>query len=86
RLVPGPDFKLQPPETQIFWAFYWVMTGIHAIHVTVGIGIVTTVTMLIARRRIPLATTAVEAMALYWHFVDIIWIFLLPLLYLMGRS
>ncbi|HEX5507668.1 MAG TPA: cytochrome c oxidase subunit 3 family protein [Pseudolabrys sp.] len=86
RLVPGPDFKLKPPETQIFWAFYWVMTGIHAIHVTVGIGIVTTVTLLIARRRIPLATAAVEAMALYWHFVDIIWIFLLPLLYLMGRS
>ncbi len=86
RLVPGPDFKLKPPETQIFWAFYWVMTGIHAVHVTVGIGVVTTVTLLIYRRRIPLATAAVEAMALYWHLVDVIWIFLLPLLYLMGRS
>lgn len=85
-LFPGPDFPLQPPETQIFWAFYWVMTGLHAIHVTVGIGIVTTVATLLYRKRLPLEGTAFEGVALYWHLVDIIWIILLPLLYLIGRA
>ena len=85
-LVPGPHFRLQPPATQIFWGFYWVMTGIHAIHVTAGIGVVSTIALQLYRRRIPLETTAIEAVALYWHLVDVIWIFLLPLLYLGGRA
>ena len=39
-LVPGPDFTLREPGAQIFWAFYWIVTGVHAIHLTVGIGVV----------------------------------------------
>jgi cytochrome c oxidase subunit 3 len=86
NLFPGPDFPLAPPETQIFWAFYWVMTGLHAIHMTAGIGVVSTVTILLYRERLPLEGSAFEGVALYWHLVDIIWIILLPLLYLIGRA
>ncbi len=86
NLFPGPDFPLAPPETQIFWAFYWVMTGLHAIHMTAGIGVVATVTILLYRERLPLEGSAFEGVALYWHLVDIIWIILLPLLYLIGRA
>jgi cytochrome c oxidase subunit 3 len=85
-LVPGPGFPLHPAQTQIFWAFYWVMTGVHAIHLTIGIGVVTTVTVLLWRRSMQPASPAFEGVALYWHLVDVIWVILLPLLYLVGRA
>jgi len=85
-LIPGPAFPLHPAETQIFWAFYWIATGVHAIHLTVGIGAVTIVAVLLWRGRLPVKATTYEGIALYWHFVDIIWIILLPMLYLIGRA
>jgi cytochrome c oxidase subunit 3 len=84
--VPGPHFSLQPAQTQIFWAFYWVMTGVHAIHLTIGIGAVSTITYLLVRRRVAPESPMFEAVALYWHLVDVIWVVLLPLLYLVGRN
>lgn len=90
-LVPGAGFDphglIQPPELRrpasIFFALYFTMTGIHALHMIVGIGIMLWVIYLAKRGRF---TTnyynPVEISGLYWHFVDIVWIFLYPLLYL----
>jgi len=86
HLFPGPNFPLSPPATQIFWALYWVMTGVHAVHLSVGIGVVLFVFVLFRRRVIPVQGSTTEGVALYWHFVDSIWIVLYPLLYLGGRS
>jgi cytochrome c oxidase subunit 3 len=86
HLFPGPNFPLSPPATQIFWALYWVMTGVHAVHLSVGIGVVLFVFVLFRRRVIPVQDSTMEGVVLYWHFVDSIWIVLFPLLYLGGRS
>jgi cytochrome c oxidase subunit III len=86
HLFPGPNFPLSPPATQIFWALYWVMTGVHAVHLSVGIGVVLFVFVLFRRRVIPVQGSTMEGVVLYWHFVDSIWIVLFPLLYLGGRS
>ena len=86
HLFPGPNFPLSPPATQIFWGLYWVMTGVHAVHLSVGIGVVLFVFVLFRRRVVPLQGSTMEGVALYWHFVDSVWIVLYPLLYLGGRS
>ena len=85
-LWPGPGFPLRPAPTQLFWAFYWIATGIHAVHLTIGIGIVTTITLRLARGTLPVEATTFEGVALYWHLVDTIWVILLPMLYLVGRA
>ena len=87
HLWPGPHFKAGlPPEAQIFWVLYWVMTGVHAIHVTVGIVLISIMAWLARRRKFSDSYyTPVENTGLYWHFVDIVWIFLYPLLYLVHR-
>lgn len=87
RLWPGPHFKAGlPPASQIFWVLYWIMTGVHAIHVTVGIIVLSIITRMSARGTFSAGYhTPVEITGLYWHFVDIIWIFLYPLLYLIQR-
>jgi cytochrome c oxidase subunit 3 len=86
-LVPGLHFRLSPPETQIFWSFYWIATGIHALHVTIGIGVLATVYVRLRRRAFdPSSNATIEVAGIYWHFVDVIWIFLYPMLYLVGRS
>ena len=87
HLWPGPNFtKELPPTGQIFWFLYWGMTGLHAIHVTVGIGLLSLIAGMSARGRFSsYYHTPVEISGLYWHFVDIVWIFLYPLLYLINR-
>jgi cytochrome c oxidase subunit 3 len=85
HLFPGADFPLSPPATQIFWGFYWIMTGIHAAHLSAGIGIVIVVFALFKRDTIPVQGSTMEGVAIYWHFVDSVWIVLFPLLYLAGR-
>jgi len=84
-LVPGAGFPLRPKETQIFFALYWIMTGVHAIHLIVGIGLIFTIEALIVRGRLSLQSPTIEVVGLYWHFVDVIWMILFPLLYLLGR-
>ncbi len=86
HLVPGAGFRLDEPQAQIFFAFYWLLTGVHALHLSTGIGIVVTLFVQAWRGSRPLASPAFEGAGLYWHFVDLVWIFLYPLLYLMGRS
>jgi cytochrome c oxidase subunit III len=84
-LVPGPEFPLHPASTQLFWALYWVMTVVHAIHLTMGIGAVLLLMVLVNRNAIPLRTPASEVISLYWHLVDVIWVTLYALIYLPGR-
>jgi cytochrome c oxidase subunit III len=86
HLFPGPNFPLSPPATQIFWGLYWIMTGIHAIHLSAGIGVVLVVFTLFERRVVPVQGSTMEGVAIYWHFVDAVWIVLYPLIYLAGRS
>ena len=85
-LVPGAGFPLADPPTQLFWMLYWIMTGIHAIHLSAGILVVATVVVLFWRRVIPVQDSTMEGVATYWHFVDSVWLILYPLLYLVGRS
>jgi cytochrome c oxidase subunit III len=86
HLVPGPNFPLSPPATQLFWGLYWIMTGIHAVHLTAGIVVVAVVFTLFKRRVLPVQGSTMEGLAIYWHFVDSVWIVLYPLIYLAGRS
>jgi cytochrome c oxidase subunit 3 len=87
NLLPGANFALKEPAAQIFFALYWIMTAIHAIHLTIGLGLVGRLAIFGALRAIPLRENPqVEVTALYWHLVDVIWIVLYPLIYLMGRS
>ncbi len=87
KLWPGTHFtKELPPQAQIFWFLYWAMTGLHALHVTVGIGLISIIARMAWRGRFSAAYyNPVDMTALYWHFVDIIWIWLYPLLYLISR-
>ena len=78
----------QIPQNQarIFYGLYFAMTGLHALHMIVGIGILLWLLYWVRRGRFtPDNYNYVEGVGLYWHFVDIIWIFLFPLLYLIGR-
>ena len=75
----------QVPHVKLFLFLYWVMTGLHALHVTIGIGVVLVMLAMAQRGRFSAAYyVPVDVAALYWHFVDVIWIFLLPTLYLLG--
>ena len=86
-ILPGAHFRASdfhdPTHVQVFYLFYWIMTGIHAIHMIAGIGVVTGFAIFAAASP-PAARhqDRIDTVGLYWHFVDIIWIFLLPLLYL----
>jgi cytochrome c oxidase subunit 3 len=88
-LVPGPGFTYPGPDAhqaQLFFSLYFVMTGFHALHMVIGIGLLSWLALGARRGRFgPGYFTPVELTGLYWHFVDIVWIFLFPLLYLIGR-
>ena len=80
----APQFSRQ---AQIMFCFYFVMTGFHAVHMIVGVGIMLTIYNMARKNTFgPGYYTPVEIAGLYWHFVDIVWIFLFPLLYLIGHS
>jgi cytochrome c oxidase subunit III len=89
HLVPGSAFKFEDSlarQAEIFFSFYFAMTGMHAVHMIIGIGLLTALVLKARRGRFSAAYhTPVELTGLYWHFVDIVWIFLFPLLYLLGR-
>jgi cytochrome c oxidase subunit 3 len=73
-------------NVELFYWIYFAMTGLHALHMIIGIGIMLVLTIMAWRGRFgPEYHAPVEISGLYWHFVDIIWIFLFPLLYLLGR-
>jgi len=89
HLVPGPSFQFPGPfarQVQLFYSFYFAMTGMHAVHMIIGVGILAGLISMAWKNRFSAEYyTPVEVTGLYWHFVDIVWIFLFPLLYLLGR-
>jgi cytochrome c oxidase subunit 3 len=93
--IPGLEFSWTEPNgeplpgdpnhVQMFYFIYFAMTGVHALHMIVGLGIMAVILWMAARGRFtPQYHSPVEISGLYWHFVDIVWIFLFPLLYLLG--
>ena len=89
NVIPGAHFEWHGTDAtgaQIFYSLYFMLTGLHAIHMIVGIGIMLVILAMAWRGRFNSTYyTPVEISGLYWHFVDIVWIFLFPLLYLIGR-
>lgn len=88
-LFPGRNFHLQvsdPKHAELFYYLYWLLTGVHAFHVTIGVVLITIFAVRVwfwdAFRN---HDTGIELLGLYWHFVDIVWVFLFPLLYLVDR-
>jgi cytochrome c oxidase subunit 3 len=89
-LIPGRGFVWSgkdPQHAGMFFLLYFIMTGTHAVHMVVGFGLMTVLIFQARRGKFSvLYNTPVELGGLYWHFVDIIWVFLFPLLYLVDRS
>ena len=87
--VPGPGFRFEGPgaeHAQMFFVLYFAMTGLHALHMIVGVGLLAALIPFAARGAYtPENHNFLEGAGLYWHFVDVVWIFLFPLLYLVGR-
>lgn len=88
NLVPGANFMVDGPQAtnqELFFSFYFAMTGLHAVHMIIGFGILIVITVMAWKNRFSAEYySPVEMFGLYWHFVDIVWIFLFPLLYLIG--
>ena len=89
HLFPGSGFQFDgahADQARIFFSFYFAMTGMHALHMVIGAGLLVALAVMAWRGRFSANYyTPVEMVGLYWHFVDIVWIFLFPLLYLIGR-
>jgi cytochrome c oxidase subunit 3 len=87
--VPGPAFNFELEhfsQAQIFFSFYFMMTGLHALHMVIGLGIMIVMLWWTWNGTITVEyANPIEVSGLYWHFVDIVWILLFPLLYLIGR-
>lgn len=84
-LYPGEHFPIAVTGAAAFWGLYWMMTGVHAIHLTVGVVLVARLAWFMYRQT-PLLLPDLVTIALYWHFVDTVWMFLYPVLYLPGRA
>lgn len=83
---PYIDIEKFKGKVRIFYFIYFVMTGLHALHMIIGLGLMTWLLVMAWRKTYSSEYYApVEMSGLYWHFVDIVWIFLFPLLYLLGR-
>ena len=88
--MPGFNFQYDEPRyrhnAQILFFLYFAMTGMHALHMVVGLGLLTYL-LVQASGAYSMQNyfAPVEMIGLYWHFVDIVWIFLFPLLYLIGH-
>ncbi len=88
-LFPGRGFRIDaadPTHAELFYYLYWLMTGVHALHVTIGVLLISFFAL---RAWLTDAfqnhDTPVELLGLYWHFVDIVWVFLFPLIYMIDR-
>jgi cytochrome c oxidase subunit III len=93
NLIPfmTSDFHLEngtsPPAAKLFFNLYFLMTGLHALHMIIGLGILGWYSVKARRGLLEgVRSTPVHLLGLYWHFVDIVWVFLYPFLYLIGAS
>jgi cytochrome c oxidase subunit 3 len=89
-LVPGIAFHyqgLQPNVAQLYFLLYFLGTGLHALHMLIGMGVLAVIAVMAAREQFSAAYfTPVEMSGFYWHFVDVVWVFLFPLFYLIGLT
>lgn len=87
---PGQGFQASgadPGGEQLFWSIYWVGTALHLVHMLIGIGLVGLILLRARREEYTREKhTGVEVVGLYWSFVDMVWITLYPLIYVVGRS
>jgi cytochrome c oxidase subunit 3 len=90
QVVPAVNFLIKPQEApigELFWVYYFIATGLHALHMSIGIGLVAYMVWKVRRGDItPAYYEPIEVVGLYWSFVDTVWIFLYPTIYLVGRS
>lgn len=91
QVVPALNFLMkleEAPAGELFWVFYFVATGLHAVHLSIGIGLVLYMLLWRIRRGeiTPAYYAPLEVVGIYWSFVDTVWLFLYPCIYLMGRS
>lgn len=88
QLVPALNFDLgrYGGIAEIFFVFYFCATSLHALHLLIGISIVIWLSVEIGSGRLHPNSPTSRLVGLYWHFVDIVWIFLFPLIYLAGRA
>ena len=85
--VRFPGLHIDQRHEQIYFSLYFAMTGLHALHMIIGVGIFTVITFYAWKGKYtPEYHNPVEIAGLYWHFVDIVWIYLFPLLYLIDRK
>jgi len=82
---PHPEkLTANPHNVELFFVFYFILTGIHALHMIIGVGVFAFITFRAWRGRYSQEYyNPVEVAGLYWHFVDLVWIFLFPILYLL---
>lgn len=89
HIVPGVSVGytgLHPEVARMFYFIYYAMTGLHALHLIIGLGVVAVIFLRTQRNEFSSEYySPIEVAGLYWHFIDIVWIFLYPLLYLMDR-
>ena len=90
HLFPGLDFSYsgdQPAHVELFMIFYFVLTGMHAVHMLIGLGMLLVLIFMTLRGKFSAEYYGpVDIGGLYWHFVDIVWVFLFPLLYLVDKA
>jgi cytochrome c oxidase subunit 3 len=89
RLIPGLNFIFDPSlanGVELFFVFYFIATTVHGLHMLIGIVVLATLALLVRKSSSTRRRAALRSAALYWHFVDVVWIFLCALIYLPGRS
>ncbi len=89
NVVPAVNFVLKPgegPASELFWVFYFIATPLHALHLSIGIALVLSMLARVRRGELtPAYYAPLEVVGLYWSFVDTVWVFLYPAIYLVGR-
>ncbi len=95
HLIPGLNFhpehlakhlsSVDLQHVELFFVLYFAMTGLHALHMVIGIAAIGILAFMIHRKKFADGTT-VESLGLYWHFVNLVWVFLFPLLYLIDLN
>src|SRR5205085_10090424 len=88
HVIPWLDFQFESPHRSavaLFYFLYFGLTGLHALHLSIGVAVMGIFAVRIHRRGMANLTNQIEIGALYWHFVDDVWVFLFPIIYLVER-
>ena len=87
KLLGHPEYVVNQRHAEMFFSIYFAMTGMHALHMVIGLGLMAYLIIASSRGKFDTSYyTPVENIGLYWHFVDVVWIYLFPLLYLISRN